>query len=369
VFRVRTSLVRAWRTVPRSSRPLQTTATNRAARALEIAALASKSTGFPHPISHDPWEPAAGTMAFPSMDALQFFTSIRNNVPAWITGVADLAAHTARKHAEFAEEYQQLTQTGPARRRRKSCSVHSIRPASEWQADLQLRAESPRPDEQGSRFRRMRDLDAASIVSAEGAPVFRMRHNLVIYYDSHTQQELEKVVREIGTARNCIRKSKMSQMMRKPSMGIEMFATRRANGEEGRTGHRSDQESAFDVTDKQLEVAQSLCEAAAHQFLRCGDCATELESIQEKFHLVVETATKEVSRLRADKEPAVHADEHTEVEGSPATPMEAITKPIDALEDGKPPEPGAAAIEVDDSASESSVSIDITAFRSSRFRS
>lgn len=359
MFRVRTSLVVRGGRYPDRADHCKTTATNRATRAPEIAALASKS------IAHDPWEPAAGTMAFSSMDALQFFTAIRDNVPAWIIGVADLAAHTARKHAEFAEEYQQLTQTGWARRRQKSSSVHSIRPASEWQADLQLRADSPRPDEQGSRFRRMRDLDAASIVSAEGAQVFRMRHHLVIYYDSHTQQELEKVVREIGTARNSIRKSKMSQMMRKPSMGIEMFATRRANGEERRTAHRSDQESAFDVTDKQLEVAQSLCETAAHQFLRCGDCATELESIQEKFHLVVETATKEVSRLRADKEPAVHSD----VERSPATPMEAITKPIDALEDGKPPEPGAATIEVDDSATESSVSIDITAFRSSRFRS
>lgn len=290
------------------------------------------------------------TMAF-QMDALQCFTSIRDNVPAWMTGVSDLVAHTARKHAEFAEEYKTATQPGSGRRRRKNSSVHSIRPSSDLKADIQ-RAESRRTRE-----------DAASVVTADGALVLRTRYNVVIRYDGHTQQELEKVVRDIGTARNNIRKGKMSLMMRKPSMGIEMYTNRKAS----REGRRIQRESPFDFTDKQLELAQSLCETAAHQFLRCGDCATELENIQEKFHLVLETASNEVSRLRAEKE-LTPTDAHTDIEKSPAAPV-AVGKPVDTTDDGKPPEPGAATIEVDDSGSASSVSVDITAFRSSRFRS
>jgi hypothetical protein len=125
-------------------------------------------------------------------------------------------------------------------------------------------------------------------------------------------------------------------------------------------------ESSFDFTDKQLELAQSLCETAAHQFLRCGDCATNLENIQERFNLVLETANHEIGRLRAEKE-LEQKDEPTEVKESPAASME-VSKPIGMMDDGKSPDPGAAAIEVDDSTSESSVLIDITAFRSSRFR-
>ena len=45
---------------------------------------------------------------------------------------------------------------------------------------------------------------------------------------------------------------------------------------------RSAQKGApFEFADEQLELAQSLCEAAAHRFLRSGDCLTDLEDIQQ----------------------------------------------------------------------------------------
>lgn len=40
---------------------------------------------------------------------------------------------------------------------------------------------------------------------------------------------------------------------------------------------------AFDELDKALEVVQSICEHAAHQFLREGDCAEDISKIQDKL--------------------------------------------------------------------------------------
>jgi hypothetical protein len=143
-------------------------------------------------------------------------------------------------------------------------------------------------------------------------------------------------------------------------------------------------ETAFDFADKQLEFAQSLCEAAAHQVLRSGDCATELENIQEKFKLVLETAESEVERLTEEKKQEEKRQEEKKLEkkklgekkleetkleeGKVAeTPKrKSAEKPV-VLAGDKPPDPDMIAIEVDDSSSGSSISIDISAFRSTRF--
>ncbi|KAL1968014.1 hypothetical protein VTN77DRAFT_2431 [Rasamsonia byssochlamydoides] len=352
-------------------------------------------------------------MAFQSMDALQCFTFMSENVPSWITRVSDLAVHTAKKHAEFSEEYKKLTHVRP--RRRKNSSVHSIRPTSELKAAGVL-ASSQKDNNQGSldanrsdqpagsRQRKDKDNDdAASRKSADGPQFVSSRYNVVIHYDGHTQKELEQVVRDIGTARNSIRKGKMAQMMRKPNLGVDMFASRLASKDTSKpvlpsingvppfkTTRSMQKESPFDFADKQLELAQSLCETAAHQFLRYGNCSTELENVKEKFNEILEAAKKEVARLKAEKEleqlqqqqqqeeqeqeqeqeqKEKEKEKQTEAEEPLTKPIEAETdKPVGVVEDGKPLEPGAAAIEVDDSASESSVSIDITAFRASRFR-
>ncbi|KKA19864.1 hypothetical protein T310_6127 [Rasamsonia emersonii CBS 393.64] len=300
-------------------------------------------------------------------------------------------------HAEFSEEYKKVAHVRP-QRRRKNSSVHSIRPTSELKAAGVLA--SSQKENQGSVEANKSDLparsrqkkgadDAASHHSAEAAQPVRMRHNVVIHYDGHTQKELEQVVRDIGLARNSIRKGKMSQMMRKS--GVDMLSARLTSRESkqgftpmngsplsGRSTRTMQQkESSFDYADKQLELAQSLCETAAHQFLRCGDCSTELEGVKEKFNLLLEVANSEAARLRAEKEQEEAQEREKEKEreqeqkqAKTEEPPAKVDpdKPVDVTENGKPPEPGVAAIEVDDAASDSSVSIDITAFRASRFR-
>lgn len=297
-------------------------------------------------------------MALYTMDALQCFTSISENVPSWISRVTELAAHTAKKHAEFSEEYKKLAGTQP-QRRRKNSSVHSIRPASALRLEAEASAAAAALNAHAQ--------DAPSLASDQVSRVSRQRPRVVIHYDTHTQKELEQVVRDIGAARNSIRKGKMSQVMRRSNLTVEMFSNRRGSAVPMdsiiRRESPSKQETSFDFTDKQLETAQSLCETAAHQFIRSGDCSTQLETIRDKFNLVLATARKEVDRLHAEKD----ANVDNEMPESKSTAPVAL-KPVDCREDGKAPEPGAAAIEVDDAPSESSVSIDISAFRSSRFR-
>jgi len=57
----------------------------------------------------------------------------------------------------------------------------------------------------------------------------------------------------------------------------------------------------FDILDKGLEWCQSQCEHAAHQFLREGECTTEIENIKKKLCEVKETAEKEMEKLQKDE--------------------------------------------------------------------
>ena len=54
----------------------------------------------------------------------------------------------------------------------------------------------------------------------------------------------------------------------------------------------------FDDLDKGLEWCQGQCEHAAHQFLRDGDCSTEIENIKRKLGEVKTSAEKEIDKLK-----------------------------------------------------------------------
>ncbi|KKZ60136.1 hypothetical protein EMCG_05161 [[Emmonsia] crescens] len=363
-----------------------------------------------------------------SVDVLQCFTFISDKAPSWVTRITDLAAHTKAKHAEFTAEYARLAASGNGAitkpRRRKNSSVHSIQPddmhpsinaavskkgskkdskkedenqeaaviVEETTEDYMdpmtlLRMSKHYPNDVNQRKRNI-----ATSKSAGTDRIVRPRQLVVVHYDSETQSSLEQLVRDIGGARNNIRKGRMSQMM-KSGFGFKFLdAANRGKppiGGGSGAGARNPldplskptkslcKETAFDLVDKQLELAQSLCETAAHQFLRCGDCALELEKAKERFSTVLDLARVEVERLKkeaeaekerkkeeAEKEKeAAEAVQEEDIYSSGSTPM--MTKGEDEKR-----EPGVvAAIEVDDGSSISSVSIDITAFRSSRFRS
>ncbi|TPX12012.1 uncharacterized protein E0L32_007315 [Thyridium curvatum] len=53
----------------------------------------------------------------------------------------------------------------------------------------------------------------------------------------------------------------------------------------------------YDELDKGLEYVQSMCEHAAHQFLRDGDCNEEIENIKRRLGETKESADKEMERV------------------------------------------------------------------------
>jgi pyruvate/2-oxoglutarate dehydrogenase complex dihydrolipoamide acyltransferase (E2) component len=139
-------------------------------------------------------------------------------------------------------------------------------------------------------------------------------------------------------------------------------------------------ESPCDFADKQLELAHGLCETAAYQVLRSGDCGTELDGVEEKFKMLLEMATNEVKRLEDEKKQREEEEAKTQSEAQsesaeedapakpPLTPTAARLARLAAITASKPTSTAPGTIEVDDASSISAESIDLSAFRSSRIR-
>ena len=108
-------------------------------------------------------------------------------------------------------------------------------------------------------------------------------------------------------------------------------------------GYRRNEDNApsiFDELDKGLEWCQSRCEHAAHQFLREGECSTEIESIKKRLLEVKDAGLKELKRLGEVKSTKV-----TTRDSSETKPRQA--KPVYLRRDFSAPK-----LEVDDSAME-----------------
>ncbi|CEL03116.1 hypothetical protein ASPCAL04273 [Aspergillus calidoustus] len=240
------------------------------------------------------------------MDALGAFSYLADNLPTWLTKLSDLTAHTAEKHAEFAEAFKKHSATPLKIRRRRNSSVCSIR------------TDSVRSG--GQRRRGGDDGDASSLDSTtDGPAVISTRHNLIIHYDGHTQKSLEELVRNIGTARNNLRKGKMSQLplaagsrsatrnfhARNPPMidpnaapEDQLMASIRISRSRAQPPPPTQRQPPFEMADKHLELAHGFCETAAYHFLRAGACASELNSVKERFTVLLKLATDELQSPR-----------------------------------------------------------------------
>jgi len=56
----------------------------------------------------------------------------------------------------------------------------------------------------------------------------------------------------------------------------------------------------YDELDKGLEYVQSMCEHAAHQFLRDGECGEEVANIKRRLAETNELANKEMERVQRE---------------------------------------------------------------------
>ncbi|KIW21249.1 hypothetical protein PV08_01829 [Exophiala spinifera] len=286
------------------------------------------------------------------MDAYGSFAYLVDNLPLWKSNAQSLAAHASQKHAEFAADFTRLVhQVKP--KRKKSASVASIRTANvEETQEEQENEESSFPNktdinplEAGNRYlyaqvNRKQKPETSIRCGASGPQKFRNKNQVVIYYDSHVQDELNTLVKSIGIGRNNLRKGKNSLSMER---GFRLPPLRSAQESPSLNNLRSTttimsgkkaveslvlkvadpDEAAFLQVDKELESIQSLCETAAHQFLRDGDCTAELNNIQFKMEAVLQQAASTAASLKQSKvqQQEFGPDLESEAESAPTTPV------------------------------------------------
>ena len=203
---------------------------------------------------------------------------------------------------------------------------------------------------------------------------------VVVYYDSAVQESFESLFRSIAGARSNLRKGKMTASFKArmaslgkeessyPAVGefsmlnpkmLRVGLRRRTLGPDFNTDAKL---SAFDEADKDLEITQNLCEVAAHQFLRDGDCRLEIEGMRKKFENCRGLAKREIERL---KEEEAQEQEEKEVKEEQLPVVQYVEAKVN------PPPPlkqinftGTGTIEIDDASDTESVHIDLPAFRS-----
>ncbi|ETS83266.1 hypothetical protein PFICI_05142 [Pestalotiopsis fici W106-1] len=64
----------------------------------------------------------------------------------------------------------------------------------------------------------------------------------------------------------------------------------------------------FDELDRSLEFVQSMCERAAHQFLRDGDCSEEISKIKKRLEEARRSAQQEMDRLEKENPDALKTE-------------------------------------------------------------
>ena len=177
----------------------------------------------------------------------------------------------------------------------------------------------------------------------------RARMSLIVYYDSAIQEGFQILVRGIASARNTLRKGRTAASLRSRKAGQGSYeagneglkawraqkeAARRANGNENRNGNdhgvvhggggregmaRPDR---FDIVDKVLEEAQSLCEIGAHSFLRDGNCLEEIKDARERFETCSKIVQEEVVILEEEEKREKEREEEKEREKASKREME-----------------------------------------------
>ncbi|KIV87643.1 hypothetical protein PV11_03175 [Exophiala sideris] len=259
-----------------------------------------------------------------AMDAHSSFVYLLDNLPVWKTTIASLSAYAAQKNSEFVNEYSQLVnQIRP--KRQKSASLTSIHTNDEDVPSLPNRVEI-NPLEAGNRYlyaqaTKKRKPGTSVRSGASGPQKFRNKNQVIVYYDASLQEQLDSMVKLIGVGRNNLRKGKNALVaargFRLPTLSKREYPSldnlratmisRKTSAVTAIPGKKvadrpqtpvPDDESSFLLVDRELESIQSLCEIAAHQFLRDGDCSTELNSILQKLDAVLVQSTKTAESLK-----------------------------------------------------------------------
>lgn len=271
--------------------------------------------------------------------------------------MTDLAAIEA-KIAKLQTEISRVPIAATAPPKRKPASLESIRPDDENAISTILEDNTAASTQPTATQLAKRKRKPGSVLSAASGPAkYRSRTMIVLMYDGDVQKMFEDVVKCIGTGRNLLRKGKMAAKMDaladmanmlddeadeedttskigfKPRVhGLPNFRSTRHMA--GPRGPAESSGEKYDVADKALEKAQSLCERGAHQFLRDGDCRKELNGMKEQFAEVVRLSelymTKKLTPSQEDLAMDVVQEETKHVDvPAPLPPLAAKTIEVD----------------------------------------
>lgn len=196
-----------------------------------------------------------------------------------------------------------------------------------------------------------------SMMSSEApTPTYRSWSMIIVYYDSYVQSFFEELVKFVSASRNLMRKAKMAakvaqikrlaelempddddeedkdnngplqpatslsadprlspnnatngagaelkirymgarqlgQFRRPGAFGASPLSTSLSLFNQGGSG------DVYDELDRGLEFVQGMCERAAHQFLRDGECTEEIDKIKKRLKETKEKADAEMERL------------------------------------------------------------------------
>ena len=350
-----------------------------------------------------------------SVTPLESFTHLTENIPSWLSKLDDLTVQVAEQNARFIRVSQHSEQL-----RKKHTSTESLKPINDDKPEDSVAVPTtniyipPDPSHKClAHSSRPKVAANSTLVAAEihrkrkpgsnhsnasGHARYRTKSMVIVYYDSAIQEAFESLVRCIAGARNTLRKGKTSASFKarmaslgtdddpfsgaanfkkigpkimRPSLPPARFEPDFTNVDKG---------SCYEDADKALETAQSLCEVAAHQFLRDGDCRLEIDGTRQKFEHCLAVAKKEVERLRTEDaqetafEVAIEVPDPKEVEKPAPVEVPVVLEYLDEKVERKIEPPplkqinfaGTGTIEIDEGSDSESVHIDLSAIRRTR---
>ncbi|KAK5117325.1 hypothetical protein LTR62_005942 [Meristemomyces frigidus] len=333
-------------------------------------------------------------------DALLSITRLLQSLPTWIADIEAILKDGTARQKEMLSERQPTDSPVVAKWRRRS-SMLSLRSDEHEKEDDHTEARlEPDVEEQSlladiallqPQLRHMTGSDAlrlsqrkrktASVCSDDdecGGPAkYRCRGMVVIYYDGDIQKRFDSLVRAVQTSRHGIRKASVAsvatskRLAQRVSSGSEFEDAPEINALDkykiSRVRQRevtptppdetSEHSTSLDRIDLLLERGQDLCERAAHQVLRDGDCALELSSAVQQLHEAKNVAEAQLPALQKSSDALVEQKRESEskrrrrglpdVTGTRISNETTSTPPVPGLVVSLPSE---SSLEVDDDA-------------------
>lgn len=349
-------------------------------------------------------------------DALNSFRCLLDKIPAWIAGLEAVLENATQRQNELLLANQaadsdrtlvrKRSKTSSTRSKRSKQSEHdepvahtpfkeTVKPETNTPVPTLLRPQLPHMTESDALRLSQRKRKTFSACSGDesGPSKYRSRAMVVIYYDGDVQKRFADIVGAVASCRNDIRKSKLSAKVdnfvrsRSSSSGsgsggsggedntksLDTFA-RKTTGlrlQDMSAVGTSGSNEALSKVDRFLEQSQNLCEKAAHQVLRDGDCAlevTQTKDLLEQAKSCAECAIPSLERIAAaDEERRVKAEEKQRLERSRQPPPPSLPADSEKIEllsrDPSNETLEVDEIEVDDDDDDSDTELDMTALK------